>query len=105
WQIDKRARFPVVIAAIEHFGRVARLLDRPVPVKVQFDVQTRDERTGSHGYNVVADFPGNDPRLRRQMVLLGAHIDSWSGGTGATDDGAGVAITLEAARILSVLHL
>ena len=105
WQIDKRAGFPVVIAAIEHFGRVARLLERAVPVKVQFDVQTRDERTDSHGYNVVADFPGYDPKLKRQVVLLGAHMDSWSGGTGATDDGAGVAITLEAARILSVLDL
>ncbi|MBS0332575.1 MAG: M20/M25/M40 family metallo-hydrolase [Proteobacteria bacterium] len=100
WLAAERPTFPIMFAAIEDFGRAWRLATGGVPVKLQFDVATTDLGEHEHGYNVVADIEGSDPRLASQIVLVGAHLDSWSSGTGATDDGAGVAIALEAVRIL-----
>lgn len=57
------------------------------------------------GQNVVAEIPGTDPRLRQQIVLVGAHLDSWPAAQGATDDGAGVLIAIEAMRILRALEV
>ena len=105
WLDAKRPTFPVAVTAIEDYGRVSRLLSRSIPVKIQLNVDTQDIGLHGHGYNVVADFPGSDPILKKQIVLVTAHIDSWASGTGATDDGAGVAISLEALRILKQLNL
>jgi Zn-dependent M28 family amino/carboxypeptidase len=55
------------------------------------------------GYNTIADIPGSD--LKDEVVMLGGHMDSWHGGTGATDNAAGVAVAMEAARILQALNL
>jgi carboxypeptidase Q len=87
--------------ADEHFGRVVRLLDNGVPVQLELDVRTtfhEDDRTSA---NVIADLPGSD--LADEVVMLGAHLDSWHGGTGATDNAAGVAAAMEAMRLLKTL--
>jgi hypothetical protein len=100
WRADERPAFPVMFVAIEDFGRAWRLATTGTAVELQFDIATSEFGEHEHGYNVVADIEGSDPRLSPQTVLVGAHLDSWASGTGATDDGAGVAIALEAVRIL-----
>jgi hypothetical protein len=102
---EHRVKVPVVVMAIENYGRMYRLLKAGVPVKVQMDVETKF--TGDHelGYDTIAEIPGTDPTLKDQVVMFGAHLDSWSAGTGATDNGAGVAISMEAMRILTALHV
>lgn len=103
WIAAERPSFPVMFVAIEDFGRAWRLAMAGAAVRLQFDIATTDLGEHEHGYNVVADIKGSDPDLAPQIVLVGAHLDSWSSGTGATDDGAGVAIALEAVRILHVI--
>jgi carboxypeptidase Q len=102
---DHKQPIPSAVLANEAFGRISRLLDRHVPVWVNVNIHT--EFSGDHepGYNVIAEIPGTDPKLKEQIVMAGAHLDSWIAGTGATDDGAGVIITMEAMRILSALHV
>ena len=102
---DHKQPIPSVVISNEAFGRMDRLLSHNVPVSV--DVSVRTEFTGDHqqGYNTIAEIPGNDPKLKDQVVMAGGHLDSWPAGTGATDDGAGVIVTMEAMRILSTLHV
>jgi len=105
WRPAARPTFPVVYVSIESFGRAWRLASANVVVTVQLQVDTQVLNEHEHGYNIVGDLPGQDPALANQLVVLGAHLDSWGAGTGATDDGAGVAVTLESIRILQSLHI
>jgi Zn-dependent M28 family amino/carboxypeptidase len=61
--------------------------------------------TDPMGYNTIAEIPGSDPMLKEEVVMLGGHMDSWHAGTGATDNGAGVAVAMEAVRIIQTLGL
>jgi carboxypeptidase Q len=101
---DHRQQIPSAVLSNENIGRLARLVDHSVPVTVAVSIHT--EFTGDHeqGYNTIAEIPGTDPALKSQVVMLGGHLDSWIAGTGATDDGAGVIIAMEAMRILTALH-
>jgi carboxypeptidase Q len=101
---DRRQPIPSAVLSSENFGRVSRLLEHSVPVTVS--VAINSEFTGDHeqGYNTVAEIPGTDPALKDQVVMVGGHLDSWIAGTGATDDGAGAIVAMEAMRILSALH-
>ena len=87
----------------EHYNRIARLLDHKIPVKLEFDIQARflDDRTDS--VNVIGEIPGG--RKRQEVVMIGAHLDSWHSGTGATDNAAGSAVMIEVMRILKTLNL
>ena len=91
-----------VVAAVEHYGRLARTLEKKVPVTLELNVQNRflDDQPG---FNVLAELPGSDKR--DEVVMLGAHFDSWHGSTGATDNAVGSAIMLEAMRILKASGL
>jgi carboxypeptidase Q len=102
---DHQQPIPSAVLANEAFGRVARLLEHHVPVTLSLNIAT--EFTGDHqqGYNTIAEIPGTDPKLKDQVVMLGGHLDSWIAGTGATDDGAGSIIAMEAMRILTALHV
>jgi len=102
---DQRVKIPVTVAAIESYGRLYRLTQAHVPVSVQIDVETKFTDEHEHGYNTIAEIPGTDPELKDQVVMLGAHLDSWIAGTGATDNGAGVATAMEVVRILKALNL
>jgi hypothetical protein len=107
WKVYQRAhsmRVPLVIVTVENYGRLSRLLQRRVSVKIELNVDT--EFLGDHleGFNLVADFPGVDPAHKDEIVMVSAHLDSWAAGTGATDDGAGVLIALEAMRILNAVE-
>ncbi len=79
---------PKIVLAGEHYNLIARLLQQNVPVKLRVNVQSRflDDR---RSYNVLAEIPGTDPVLKDQVVMLGAHLDSWHAGTGATDNADG----------------
>ncbi len=94
---------PMVVLTPEHYNRIARLLDHKVPVKLEFDIQARflDDRIDS--VNVIGEIPGG--RNRDEVVMIGAHLDSWHSGTGATDNAAGSAVMIEVMRILKTLNL
>lgn len=94
---------PTLVVEPEAYNRMARLLEHDVPVKVTVDLDVRSDDTSPDMYNVVAEIPGT--RKPQEIVMLGAHLDSWHGGTGATDNAAGCAVVIEAARILKALHL
>ena len=102
---DHKQPIPSAVIANENFGRMGRLLEHSVPVTVS--VAIRSEFTGDHeqGYNTIAEIPGSDPKLKEQVVMVGGHLDSWIAGTGATDDGAGAIIAMEAMRILTALRV
>src|SRR5829696_2270792 len=72
-----------------------------VRMNVNLDVQFQDQDL--MGYNTIAEIPGSD--LKDEVVMLGGHMDSWHGGTGATDNAAGVAVAMEAVRIINALNL
>lgn len=105
WRVAERPAFPVLYAAGEAFGRCWRLAQAGSTVRLQMEIATEEGDAEEPGYNVLAELPGHDPTLKAKIVLAGAHLDSWAAGTGAADNGAGVAATLEAVRIVQALSL
>jgi hypothetical protein len=89
---------PQFVLAVEHYNRIVRILDKKIPVTLEFDVKNTFHDADLTAFNVVAELPGADKA--DELVMLGAHFDSWHGGTGATDNAAGSAVMLEAMRIL-----
>ncbi len=96
-QGDPQAVTQLVASAVQ-WSRVARLLDRKLEVEVELDVKSTFYEDDTNGYNVVAELPGSD--RKGELVMVGAHFDSWHPGTGATDNAAGSAVMMEAMRIL-----
>ncbi len=74
-------------------------------VKMEVNIAVEWQDADPMGYNTVAEIPGSDPNLKDEVVMLGGHMDSWHTGTGATDNGAGVAVAMEAMRIIQTLGL
>jgi carboxypeptidase Q len=102
---DKRVKIPVVVATIESYGRLYRLTQAHVPATVELNVETKFSGDHEHAFNTVAEIPGTDPKLKDEVVMLGGHLDSWIAGTGATDNGAGTIVAMEAVRILKALDI
>ena len=101
---DKGANVPIQIsAAAEHFNRVARMVDAGEKVTMTVDLNVEFQDQDLNGYNTVAEIPGTDKK--DEIVMLGGHLDSWQSGTGATDNGAGCAVMMEAMRIIQQLGL
>lgn len=101
---EKGANVPIQIsAAAEHFNRVARMVDAGEKVTMTVDLAVEYQDQDQNGYNTIAEIPGTD--LKDQIVMLGGHLDSWQSGTGATDNGAGCAVMMEAMRIIKTLGL
>jgi carboxypeptidase Q len=92
---------PSVVIAVEHYGRISRILQKGIPVKMELNISAKFHEEDLNAYNTVAEIAGSDKK--DEIVMLGAHMDSWHGGTGATDNAAGVAVTMEAVRILKAL--
>jgi len=88
---------PQVSVGAEHYNRIVRLLEKRVPVTIEMNIDVTFSKVDS-GYNIIAEIPGTD--LEDEVVMIGAHFDSWHGGTGTTDNGAGSAACMEAMRIL-----
>jgi len=100
---DHKVKVPVVVMAIENYGRVYRLLQAHVPVSIEMDVETKFTGDHEHGFDTVAEIPGTDPKLKDEVVMVGGHLDSWIAGTGAADNGAGSIVAMEVMRILNTL--
>jgi carboxypeptidase Q len=100
WRSDEPVGVPSVALAPEHYGRIARLLDNKTDVELELELRAQflEEKTS---WNTIAELPGSDKR--GEVVMLGAHLDSWHTSTGATDNGAGVVVMMEAMRILKSL--
>ena len=94
---------PRIALTVEHYARIARLLDKKVPVKIEFEVRSTPDGATGDGLNIIADIPGSTKP--DEIVMVGAHFDSWVGGTGATDNGTGSAVMIEVMRILKALNL
>ena len=94
---------PSVVVAGEHYNNLIRLLQNGVPVKVRVNVQGQYFTRDTNSYNVIAELPGTDPKLRDEVVMIGAHLDSWHASMGAMDNADGAATVLEAMRILKAV--
>ncbi|MFN7829255.1 MAG: M20/M25/M40 family metallo-hydrolase [Acidobacteriota bacterium] len=92
---------PSLQLTAEHYNRITRILAKGVPVKVEIDIKASFQDEDLMAYNTVAEIPGTDKK--EELVMLGGHLDSWHGGTGATDNAAGVSVAMEAVRILKAL--
>ncbi len=100
---DKNAppALPSAVVAVEHYGRILRMLEKGIKVKLEINSLVRFHDDDLMGYNTIAEIPGTDKK--DELVMLGAHMDSWHSGTGATDNAAGCAVVMEAVRILKAL--
>jgi hypothetical protein len=94
---------PTVTLTPEHYGRIARLLAAKTPVKIEMELKADIGAADVQPSNVIAEIPGG--AKANEVVIVGAHLDSWHGGTGATDNAAGSAVAMEAIRILKALNL
>ena len=102
-KLENKVAIPNAVMMIEHYNRLARLATHGVPVTLEVNIDTRFTGDHEHGFNTVAEIPGTDPKLKDQVVMVGGHLDSWISGTGATDNGAGSIVAMEAVRILKAL--
>ncbi len=102
WLAEEAAGVPMFGLAPEHFARISRLLDRKIDVELELELRARfhDDTTS---WNTIAELPGSDKK--GEVVMLGAHLDSWHMSTGATDNAAGSAVMMEAMRIIKALGL
>ncbi|MCI0416814.1 M20/M25/M40 family metallo-hydrolase [bacterium] len=102
-----KATSPASIASIavqrEQYGRIVRLVEKNIPVVVEMEMNVDFPPEEVEGWNVIAEIPGGSKK--QEVVILGAHLDSWHSGTGATDNAAGCAVVLEAMRVLKTLNL
>jgi len=102
---ENAVKVPNAVMMIEHYNRLARMVSNHVPVTVEVDIETKFTGDHEHGFDTVAEIPGTDPKLKDQIVMVGGHLDSWISGTGATDNGAGSIVAMEAVRILKALDV
>ena len=94
---------PSLVLSAEHYNRLARLIDMGKEPELEVDAKTTYYDQDLNSYNTIAEIPGTDKK--NEVVMLGAHLDSWHGGTGATDNGAGTAVAMEAARIIKAIGI
>ncbi len=105
---DKEAEtkmVPQMTVATEDYNRLVRMVQAGEKVQLTVDLAVQYHDDDLMAYNTVAEIPGTDPMLKEELVMLGGHMDSWHSGTGATDNAAGVAVAMEAARIIKTLGL
>jgi carboxypeptidase Q len=100
----KPVALPAVVLMPEQYNRIARLLDHKIPVKLEFNIDNDIDESHPDCFNVVGEIPGTGPH-KDELVMLGAHFDSWHGGTGATDNAAGSVVMMEAVRVLKAANL
>jgi carboxypeptidase Q len=98
-----KAVLPELETSGEDYLRILRLVKAGQKVALEADIKTEFFTDDMQGYNVVAEIPGTDKKLKEQLVMLGGHLDSWHAATGATDNAAGSAVMMEAVRILKAI--
>ena len=94
---------PTLVMRNEDYGRITRIMADGTPVTLKIDIQNKEYPEGTTAYNAIGEIPGTDKK--DEIVMLGGHYDSWHDATGATDNGIGSSMMLEAARILAALHV
>ncbi len=102
---DKPAAPCRVAVASENYGRIVRMLEKKAAVTMLVDIQNKFYDDDLNSFNIIGEIPGSDKAKADEVVMLGGHFDSWQSGTGATDNGAGSAVMLEAIRILKTTGL
>jgi hypothetical protein len=106
WQKEAESKMlPQMTMATEHYNRLVRMLQAGEKLKMSVNLQAEYNDNDQNSYNTLAEIPGADPKLKDEVVMLGGHMDSWHAGTGATDNAAGVAVAMEAARIIQASGL
>jgi carboxypeptidase Q len=105
YKVTDPANFLDIALGFEDYMTIVRLLRNNIPVKLDVDVQTKFFSNDTQGYNVIGEIPGTDKNLKDEVVILGGHLDSWHGATGANDNAAGSAVMMEAVRILKTLNV
>lgn len=98
-----KAVAPELETSGEDYQRILRLAKAGIKVEMEANVKTQFFTDDLQGYDVVGEIPGTDKKLKDQLVIIGGHLDSWHAATGATDNGAGSAVMLEAMRILKTV--
>ena len=102
WSREGDLASPVIVAVTpEHYNRMYRILQRSIPVKVEVEVRNRIGEQTEQANNIVGEIPGSD--LKDEVVMIGAHFDTWHASPNASDNTSGVAVALEAARILKAI--
>ena len=94
---------PTFVVTEEQYNRMVRLVEKKIPVKLRVSLQMEASSGNVDSYNVTGEIPGG--AKKDELVMIGAHLDSWHGGTGATDNAAGSAVMIEVMRILKALNL
>lgn len=95
---------PSITLSGEHYNMIARMVEQQVPVKLRVQVRsTFHDTRGGNVPNLIAEIPGVDPAVRDEIVMIGAHLDSWHTGVGATDNADGSTTVVEAMRILKAI--
>jgi hypothetical protein len=94
---------PTMVVTAEHYNRLVRLVEQKQAVRIRVEMKSTASASDVEGGNIVAEITGG--AKRDEVVMIGAHFDSWHGGTGATDNGAGSAVMIEVMRILKTLNL
>jgi len=102
WDAKAPKILPQIEVAVEHYNRMVRMIQKGERLRMEMNLEVKFFKEDS-GYNVIAEIPGTD--LKHELVMIGAHLDSWHGATGATDNGTGVAVCMETMRILKTLDL
>ena len=103
WKTGETTTVPAVTVALEQWDRIARLLDEKKDVELELNVANTFYDNDPMQYDTIAEIPGGDKK--DEIVMVGAHLDSWHSGTGATDNGAGTVVMMEAMRILKALDI
>jgi len=101
--MDAPPTLPEILLTGEHHDRIVRLLQHDVPVKVEMDIKNKFLDDDPTDYNVIGEIPGTDKKLKDEVVMCGAHLDSWHGGTGGADNASGCIVMMEAMRILKAI--
>lgn len=102
WQADAPKILPQIAVDVEHYNRLVRMIAKGERPKLDIQYEANFNKADS-SFNIIAEIPGTD--LKNEVVMIGGHFDSWQGGTGATDNGTGSAVCMEAMRILKSLDL
>jgi hypothetical protein len=103
YKANDEANFLDMALGIEDYNALLRLVKSGTEVSMEADVKTKFQDKDMQGYNVIAEIPGTDPSLKDEVVMIGAHLDSWQAGNGATDNAAGSAVMMEVMRIIKTI--
>ncbi|WGQ08065.1 M20/M25/M40 family metallo-hydrolase [Pedobacter gandavensis] len=104
YALDAPAVSPELEISSEDYLHILRLLRAGQKVEIEADIKTSFYDQDPNGYNVIAEIPGTDRKLKEEVVMIGGHYDSWHSATGATDNAAGAAVMMEAMRILKTIN-